>query len=172
MMEINHEQDVDEEKGVPGLNGSPRYGAERQPSSESCSASSSDSVPSSRRHSSHSSSSHNSRQFSNVSTTSASDSECLDNVSEMTPLMRGNAELAPPPPSYGVVDAQRHPLRRIPSEESVKTVQALPGMVIRCHSINGNTGGRDVGSCTIRPSTTKVVSIIIFFISVLHCTSL
>ena len=88
-----------------------------------------------------------------------SESEYFDHVSEMTPLLVGDsAELAPPPTSYGVVDAQRHPLIRTPSEESINTVTALPGMVIKCHSINVNAGGRRAeGVCTIRPSTTKVV---------------
>ncbi|KAL7532116.1 hypothetical protein ACHAXR_004444, partial [Thalassiosira sp. AJA248-18] len=77
-------------------------------------------------------------------------------ISEITPLVGNAAELAPSSTSYGVVDPRRQPLQRIPSEDSISldTVTALPGMVIRCHSINVN--GRREGVCTIRPSTTKV----------------
>mmetsp|Transcript_22628 Transcript_22628/g.40816 ORF Transcript_22628/g.40816 Transcript_22628/m.40816 type:complete len:434 (-) Transcript_22628:185-1486(-) len=76
----------------------------------------------------------------------------------MTPLVGGNAELAPSSISYDAIDAQRHPLMRIPSEESLNTVFPLPGMVIRCHSINVSSVGRQhaEGICAIRTSSTKV----------------
>ena len=144
-MESNNE--IDEEKGVRGIR--LNNGDENNDGT----VGSGKSGASSRRHSSRSSG--HSRQLSD-----ASQSEYYDQVSEMTPLV-GGAEETPPEPlaSYGVVDAQRHSLRRIPSEESIHTIQQLPGMVIRCHSINVNTGGRrDEGACIIRPSTTKVVS--------------
>jgi len=59
-----------------------------------------------------------------------SESEYNDQFSEMTPLVGGNAELAPSSISYDAIDAQRHPLMRIPSEESLNTVFPLPGMVL------------------------------------------
>jgi len=91
-----------------------------------------------------------SRQLSTTST-NVSESEYFDHVSEVTPLVGDNAELAPP------IDVQQRPLSRISSEESIHTVTALPGMIIRCHSINTKASGRrDEGVCTIRPSTTKV----------------
>ena len=84
-----------------------------------------------------------------------SESEYLDRLNEMTPLVGASEEIAPSPTSYGVIDAQRHPLQRIPSEESIHSVRALPGMVIRCHAISVNTLGRGEGT-NIRPSTAKV----------------
>ena len=85
-----------------------------------------------------------------------SESEYLDRLNEMTPLVGASEEIAPSPTSYGVIDAQRHPLQRIPSEESIHSVRALPGMVIRCHAISVNTLGRGEGTCNIRQSTAKV----------------
>lgn len=89
-----------------------------------------------------------------------SESEYNDHLSEMTPLVGNAEEVAPSPPSYGVVDSHLHPLQRIPSGDSlsVNSVRALPGMIIRCHSINVQTGGRGAGTCAIRQSSTKVVS--------------
>ena len=108
-----------------------------------------------------SSNSNNSRQLSIQS--DVSESEYQDYVSsEITPLVGGDsvAETMPPPTSYNGVDQMRN-LQRIPSDtslQSINTVTALPGMVIRCHSINIAVSGIHQGSCIIRPSTTKVVS--------------
>lgn len=108
-----------------------------------------------------SSNSNNSRQLSIQS--DVSESEYQDYVSsEITPLVGGDsvAETVPPPTSYNGVDQMRN-LQRIPSDtslQSINTVTALPGMVIRCHSINIAVSGIHHGSCIIRPSTTKVVS--------------
>ena len=114
-----------------------------------------------------------SRKLTNVSldSTNVSDSEYLDYVSEMSPLRQHHyqhrhttVEVTPLPSSYGGLEgmeASRFPLRRRPSDESINTVTALPGMVIRCHSINNASAsrrGRGEGNCIIRPSTTKVVS--------------
>lgn len=108
------------------------------------------------------------RKLTNVSlnSTNVSDSEYLDYVSEMSPLRQHyqhhTVEVAPLPSSYGGlegIEASKHPLRRRPSDESINTVTALPGMVIRCHSINNASAsrrGRGEGNCIIRPSTTKV----------------
>jgi hypothetical protein len=44
-------------------------------------------------------------------------------------------------------------------DESVRTISALPGMTIKCHSINTNhapRGRRGGSTCIIRPSTTQV----------------
>jgi hypothetical protein len=44
-------------------------------------------------------------------------------------------------------------------DESVRTISALPGMTIKCHSINSNhapRGRRGGSTCIIRPSTTQV----------------
>mmetsp|Transcript_22295 Transcript_22295/g.54013 ORF Transcript_22295/g.54013 Transcript_22295/m.54013 type:complete len:442 (+) Transcript_22295:1-1326(+) len=79
----------------------------------------------------------------------------------MTPLVAGNGAETVPSPTTSTHDAHHPTLRRIPSEESVHTVTALPGMMIRCHSIqhaNSSGGGgrqRGEGVCNIRPSTTK-----------------
>ena len=110
-----------------------------------------------------------SRKLTNASlnSTNVSDSEYLDYVSEMSPLRQHHqhhtVEVAPLPPSYGgletMIEAPKYPLRRRPSDESINTVTALPGMVIRCHSIhNASSRRRGEGTCSIRPSTTKVVS--------------
>lgn len=160
--------EVDEECGLPLNNGGANGGtAIRQHSSGSYSqrSRSDDSNPHTTRQSSNSSS-HHSRQLSIQS--NVSDSEYQDYVSELTPLVGVSEEMAPSPTSYNIngVGAElsypqhqmRHNLQRIPSEESIHTVTALPGMVIRCHSINMVVGSRD-GSCAIRPSTTKVVRI-------------
>ena len=97
-----------------------------------------------------------------LSSTNVSDSEYLDFVSEMTPLVgQHDVEVTPLPSSYGgAADARRYPLTRMPSDESINTVTALPDMVIRCHSINypSRRRGTGEGTCVIRPSTTKVVS--------------
>ena len=77
----------------------------------------------------------------------------------MSPLI-GDSELVPAVAAYDGLDNTiqehqqhfPHRLQRIDSEESINTVAALPGMVIRCHSINMSGGG----SCILRPSTTKV----------------
>lgn len=108
-----------------------------------------------------------SRKLTNASlnSTNVSDSEYLDYVSEMSPLRQHHqhhtVEVAPLPPSYGgletMIEAPKYPLRRRPSDESINTVTALPGMVIRCHSIhNASSRRRGEGTCSIRPSTTKV----------------
>jgi hypothetical protein len=112
-----------------------------------------------------------SRKLTNVSlnSTNVSESEYLDYVSEMSPLRQhhhqshNTVEVAPlPNTSYGGTSAfepPKYPLRRLPSDESINTVTALPGMVIRCHSINiASNRRRGEGTCIIRPSTTKVVS--------------
>jgi len=111
-----------------------------------------------------SSNSNHSRQLSIQS--DVSESEYQDYVSsEITPLVGGDsaaaAEIVPSPTSYNGVDQMRPNLQRIPSDaslQSINTVTALPGMVIRCHSINIAVSGIHQGSCIIRPSTTKVVS--------------
>ena len=106
--------------------------------------------------------SNSSNQFSIQSSSSnISDSEYNDHVSEMSPLI-GDSELVPPVAYDGLLDntiqehqyphQYPHRLQRVDSEESIQTVAALPGMVIRCHSINMSGGG----SCILRPSTTKV----------------
>jgi len=103
--------------------------------------------------------SNSSNQFSIQSSSSnISDSEYNDHVSEMSPLI-GDSELVPPAVAYDGLDntiqeqhQYPHRLQRVDSEESIQTVAALPGMVIRCHSINMSGGG----SCILRPSTTKV----------------
>jgi len=106
--------------------------------------------------------SNSSNQFSIQSSSSnISDSEYNDHVSEMSPLI-GDSELVPPVAYDGldndntIQEHQQHQyphrLQRVDSEESIQTVAALPGMVIRCHSINMSGGG----SCILRPSTTKV----------------
>ena len=157
--------EVDEECGLPLNNGGANGDtAIRHHSSDSNSQRSrSDDNP--QRQSSNSSS-HHSRQLSIQS--NVSDSEYQDYVSELTPLVGVSEEMAPSPTSYNIngVGAElsypqhqmRHNLQRIPSEESIHTVTALPGMVIRCNSINMVVGSRD-GSCAIRPSTTNVVRI-------------
>ncbi|KAL7537539.1 hypothetical protein ACHAWF_005798 [Thalassiosira exigua] len=142
-MKLGHEEN-DEEKGAPVATGIPPNGL-----GGACSD------PLSQRHSSHSSG--NSRQLSNVSSSSnVSESEHDDHVSELTRLV-GAEEMTPSPTSYGHVDSHQHRLQRIPSEESINTMTALPGMVIRCHSLTYAMGGRrDHGICNIRPCTTKV----------------
>lgn len=114
-----------------------------------------------------------SRKLTNISlnSTNVSDSEYLDYVCEMSPLRhhhhppRHTVEVTPlPSSSYGGMevtsDSPKYPLRRLPSDESINTVTALPGMVIRCHVINHASRRvvRGEGTCSIRPSTTKVVS--------------
>ena len=155
----------DEECGLPLNNGGANGGtAIRHHSSGSYSPRSRSDDSNPQRQSSNSSS-HHSRQLSIQS--NVSDSEYQDYVSELTPLVGVSEEMAPSPTSYDVNGVggdsypqhqMRHNLQRIPSEESIHTVTALPGMVIRCHSINMVVGSRD-GSCAIRPSTTKVVRI-------------
>ena len=151
----------DEECGLPldhgGANGDTAIRHHSSSGSYSQRSRSDDSNPYHRQSSN--SSSHHSRQLSIQS--NVSDSEYQDYVSELTPLIGSSEEMAPSPTSYdinGGEEQMRHNLQRIPSEESIHTVTALPGMVIRCHSINMVVGSRD-GSCAIRPSTTKVVRI-------------
>jgi len=74
--------------------------------------------------------------------------EYLDHVSELTPLMVGDRAAR--------ALSQQFQLRRSLSDDSIVTVAALPGMVVRAHSIHVGGAGRHSGvTCSIRPSSTK-----------------
>ena len=86
--------------------------------------------------------------FTHSSDTTASKDEHLDHVSELTPLlaMTGDRAVSNLPPT----------IRRSLSEESIATVAALPGMILRAHSIQIGTAGRHGEvTCSIRNSSTK-----------------
>ncbi|KAL7429980.1 hypothetical protein ACHAXM_001952 [Skeletonema potamos] len=109
-----------------------------------------------RKQSIHSDSPHLPRRDSSFSVHSADTTpkdEHLDHVSELTPLMaktgdRAAGALSPPIP--------RPIIRRSLSEESIATVAALPGMVLRAHSIHiGAAGRHSEVTCSIRQSSTK-----------------
>jgi hypothetical protein len=121
----------DEENGIHHLNGPP---GQRQ--------SFSDISISSRPHSSPS--------HSSSASLNSNGSEILDAVSELTPLV-GNSRHAHEP-------LDDHHNAGLSDDESINTVAALPGMVIRCHSISTNSAVGRRGICLIRPSTAKVVS--------------
>ena len=102
----------------------------------------------------------NSGLISNVS-----ESEYLDQVSEMTPLVGDGGGSLRASPSYGLhqdpdpsasIVKSRPTIKRSSSEESITTVTALPGMTIRSHAIHQAGGLRGEGKCSIRPSPTKV----------------
>lgn len=79
------------------------------------------------------------------------DSENEDRVPELSSLINNNGGFA----SYGGI-IQDEPARimhqRTLSDESIATVAALPGMVLRAHSV---TNGKR-GNCVIRHSSPKV----------------
>ena len=78
--------------------------------------------------------------------------ECDDHVSEMTPLIALTGDRAATELSLQIP----RPIRRSLSEESIATVSALPGMVLRAHSIHVGAAGRHSEvTCSIRPSSTK-----------------
>ncbi|KAL3806080.1 hypothetical protein ACHAXA_000887 [Cyclostephanos tholiformis] len=89
------------------------------------------------------------------SSLNSSDSEVLDVVSELAPLVGGNSRHA-----YESIDDQRDhhraALAGLSDDESIHTVTALPDMEIRCHSISSNNSAGRRGHCSIRPSTAKV----------------
>lgn len=104
------------------------------------------SISSSRPHSSPSHSRSRSRNLSDASLNS-NESEILDAVSELTPLV-GNSH------AYEPLDDHHH--AGLSDDESINTVTALTGMIIRCHSISANSAAGRRGICRIRPSTAKV----------------
>ena len=106
------------------------------------------SISSSRPHSSPSHSRSRSRNLSDASLNS-NESEILDAVSELTPLV-GNSH------AYEPLDDNHH--AGLSDDESINTVTALTGMIIRCHSISANSAAGRRGICRIRPSSAKVVS--------------
>jgi len=78
--------------------------------------------------------------------------EHLDHVSEMTPLMAMTGDRAASELSPQII----RPMQRSLSEESIATVAALPGMILRSHSIHVGAAGRHSEvTCSIRPSSTK-----------------
>ena len=77
--------------------------------------------------------------------------EHLDHVSELTPLMTTTGDRAARALSPPIIRP-----RRSLSEESIATVAALPGMVLRAHSIHVGAAGRHSEvTCSICPSSTK-----------------
>ena len=129
----------DEENGIHHLNGSP---AQQQSFSDI-------SISSSRPHAYPTHGRSRSRNLSDASLNS-NESEILDAVSELTPLV-GNSRHA-----YEPLDDNHH--AGLSDDESINTVQELPGMKIRCHSISANSAAGRRGICRIRSSTAKVVS--------------
>jgi hypothetical protein len=85
------------------------------------------------------------------SSVNSSDSETLDVVSELAPLVGGNYQ-------HHHHHHQATAAGGLSDDESIHTVTALPDMEIRCHSISSNNAAGRRGNCSIRPSTAKVVS--------------
>mmetsp|Transcript_24402 Transcript_24402/g.40266 ORF Transcript_24402/g.40266 Transcript_24402/m.40266 type:complete len:491 (+) Transcript_24402:81-1553(+) len=108
------------------------------------------------RRSIHSDGSNLQRRDSSFSAQSSSDmnpkDEYDDHVSEMTPLIALTGDRAATELSPQIL----RPILRSLSEESIATVSALPGMVLRAHSIHVGAAGRHSEvTCSIRPSSTK-----------------
>ena len=76
--------------------------------------------------------------------------EAFDIVPELNPLNGMNVN------NYESMMGSEH--SGYSDDESIRTISALPGMTIKCHSINANhaSGRRGGSTCIIRPSTTQV----------------